>query len=71
MRILGALIAAALVISPLVANAKGKGGGSRPSYGGGTHTSSHGGHYKGGNGSSHKGGEYKNPRSGDRYGRHK
>lgn len=52
--------------------AKGKGGGSRPSYGGGHHSASHGGAYKGGSGgSSHKGGSYKNTQTGDRYGKHK
>ena len=46
-------------------------GGARPVYGGGKHTSSHGGTYQGAGGSSHKGGTYKNPASGDRYGKHK
>jgi hypothetical protein len=45
--------------------------GSRPYYGGGHHTQSHGGTYRNGHGSSHRGGHYKNPRSVDRYGRHK
>ena len=73
MRMFGVVLAAAaLILSPLSADAKGGGrSGSRPSYGGGTHTSSHGGGYKGGSGSSHKGGTYKNPKTDDRYGTHK
>lgn len=42
-----------------------------PYYGGGHHTKSHGGRYSGGRGSSHKGGHYKNPRTLNKYGRHK
>jgi hypothetical protein len=53
------------------ASAKGRSGGSRPSYSGSKHSSSHGGNYAGGHGSPHKGGDYKNSRSGDRYGKHK
>jgi hypothetical protein len=53
------------------ASAKGRSGGSRPSYSGSKHSSSHGGNYAGGSGKSHKGGDYKNSRSGDRYGKHK
>jgi hypothetical protein len=45
--------------------------GSRPYYGGGHHTTSHGGHYPGETNSHHKGGHYQNPRSNNRYGRHK
>ncbi|HEX2543291.1 MAG TPA: hypothetical protein VHL79_00335 [Ramlibacter sp.] len=71
MRILIGLIATVFALSPLLADAKGKSSGSRPSYGGGKHTSSHGGHYQGGKGSSHKGGDYRNTRSGDRYGKHR
>jgi len=44
---------------------------SRPYYGGGKHSKSHGGHYQGEKNSHHKGGQYKNPRSHDRYGKHK
>lgn len=47
-------------------------GGARPYYGGGHHTASHGGHYQGETNSvTHKGGHYTNPRTGNRYGRHK
>lgn len=53
------------------ASAKGRSGGSRPSYSGSKHSSGHGGKYSGGRESSHKGGDYKNPRSGDQYGKHK
>ena len=52
-------------------NAEARSSGGRPYYGGGHHSSSHGGSYSGGHGSSHKGGHYKNPRTGNRYGRHK
>jgi hypothetical protein len=44
---------------------------ARPNYGGGKHTQSHGGRYQGETNSHHKGGHYKNPASGDRYGKHK
>jgi hypothetical protein len=44
---------------------------SRPYYAGGHHTVSHGGTYSGGNSKSHKGGHYKNPKTSNRYGRHK
>ena len=67
---LTALVLALLLSAPMVI-AKGKGGGSRPSYGGGKHTSSHGGNYQGGKGSSHKDGNYKNSKTGDQYGKHK
>jgi hypothetical protein len=70
-----AVAAAALVLFLAAsiddASAKGRSGGSRPSYSGSKHSSSHGGKYSGGRGSSHKGGDYKNPRSGDQYGKHK
>jgi hypothetical protein len=69
--ILGVLtICAGLSMSP-IAEARGSHGGSRPYYGGGHHTTSHGGSYRGGYGSSHRGGTYSNPKSGNRYGRHK
>lgn len=67
----GLLIALLIAVQPGIADAKGKGGGSRPSYGGGKHTSSHGGNYKGGKGSSHRGGTYKNSKTNNQYGKHK
>lgn len=45
---------------------------ARGSRGGGSRSGSRGGSYRGGSGgSSHKGGHYKNPRTGDRYTKHK
>lgn len=67
-----ATLGAALVVMPFDADARGgRSSSARPYYGGGKHTSSHGGAYNGGQGSSHRGGTYSNPRSRDRYGRHK
>jgi hypothetical protein len=64
-------LASALIAFSAPAFGKGKGGMPRPNYGGGHHTASHGGAYPGGSGSSHKGGHYKNPTTGDQYGKHK
>jgi len=64
------LLAVALFALSDLSFAKGSKG-SRPYYGGGSHSASHGGHYMGGGGSSHQGGKYANPRTGNRYGRHK
>src|SRR5207302_8158600 len=44
---------------------------SRPYYGGGHHTKSHGGKYQGSVNSHHKRGHYNNPRTDNRYGKHK
>ena len=62
--------AAFLLLSPIVTEARGHGGGGRVHYGGSHHTSSHGGHYAGGSGSSHRGGHYRNARTGNEYGCH-
>jgi hypothetical protein len=69
----------AVGISIGAVEARGHGGGhyggghsyGRAYYGGGHHTYSHGGYYGGGVGSSHRGGHYINPRTGNRYGRHR
>ena len=58
---------AALLMSPVSADARGHGA----HYGGGHHSYSHGGHYVGGHGSSHRGGHYVNARTGNHYGCHK
>lgn len=78
LRFFRALSLSVAILTAAPCFAKGGGGGhrgggsSRPSYGGGHHTESHGGTFKGGGGgSSHKGGEYKNPKTGDQYGKHK
>jgi len=63
-------ISLAFLTFSIDADARSSKAGARPYYGGGKHTYSHGGNYQGGRGSSHKGGTYRNPGSGDRYGRH-
>ncbi len=65
------LLSLAFLTTSFDLGARNSKGSSRPYYGGGKHTQSHGGHYSQGRGSSHKGGTYKNPRSGDQYGKHK
>jgi hypothetical protein len=63
---------AQLIAAADSAFAKGRsGGGSRSTYAGSKHNSSHSGHYSGATGKSHKGGTYKNPRTGNQYGKHK
>lgn len=53
------------------ADARGHSSSPRPYYGGGHHSQSHGGQYRGGSGSSHKRGHYSNPKTNNRYGKHK
>ncbi len=61
-----------VLLLPGVAEARGRSARSaRPYYGGGNHSVTHGGKYSGGAGSSHKAGSYRNPRTANRYGRHK
>jgi hypothetical protein len=70
--LLAFLISVALAAAGFDADARSKGGSSsRPHYSGSKHSNSHGGHFVGGSGKSHKGGKYKNPSSGDQYGKHK
>ncbi len=58
---------AALIITPVSADARGHGGAH---YGGGHHSYSHGGHYSGGVGSSHRGGHYTSRTGSHHYGCH-
>lgn len=73
--IVAALLSALAVTGPSEARGFGHGGGhgsGRVYYGGGHHTSSHGGSYRGAiGGSSHRSGHYTNPRTSNRYGRHR
>jgi hypothetical protein len=67
-----AILAAFLAALGSAADARGSRGASHPYYGGGHHTVIHGGHYSGSrSGSSHRGGHYVNPRTANRYGRHR
>lgn len=69
-RVLAALLIGAVAVA-MASTADAKERTSSSSHASKPHYKNEGGHYAGGRGSSHKGGHYKNPRTHDKYTKHK